>query len=127
MKNGTYTDDYPKFLKLLDKRGVEYLLIGAYAVMSHTKVPRATKGMDAWYRQTEENAERPAAALRDFTGKNIYPEALLKKRQTIELKSADFKIEIRSSREALDFDDAWPKRKIDTVGGIKLNVISKKI
>jgi hypothetical protein len=39
--------DFRDFLKLLNTHGVEYLLIGGYAVSYHG-YPRATKDMDIW-------------------------------------------------------------------------------
>jgi len=39
--------DFKEFLKLLNAKGVEYLLIGGYAVGYHG-YPRATADMDIW-------------------------------------------------------------------------------
>lgn len=125
MKNTTYTDEYLKFLEALNKYKVDYLLIGAYAVMIHTKTPRATKDMDTWIRQTEENAVKLIAALKEFTGKEVSREAIMKPNQRIELKSPTFKIEIWTSQEIVKFDDAWRKRKKEFVGRVAINIISK--
>jgi hypothetical protein len=39
-------DDFSEFLRLLDVHGVEYLLVGGYAVGFHG-YPRATQDLDA--------------------------------------------------------------------------------
>ena len=39
--------DFKDFLKLLDKHGVEYLLIGGYAV-AYYGYPHSTADMDVW-------------------------------------------------------------------------------
>lgn len=43
--------DLREFLRLLNEAGVEYLLIGGYAVGYHG-YPRATADMDVWERAT---------------------------------------------------------------------------
>lgn len=40
--------DFKEFLKLLNSNGVEYLLIGGYAVAIHGYV-RATNDLDVWF------------------------------------------------------------------------------
>jgi hypothetical protein len=105
---------------------VDYLLIGAYAVMIHTKVPRATKDMDTWVRQTRENAQKLSEALKEFTGQIISPEAVMKRNQRVEIKSETFKIEVWTSQEIIAFEDAWDKRMTDDVDGAAINVISKE-
>ena len=40
-------DDFKEFLKLLNEHGVEYLLIGGYAV-GYYGYPRATNDLDIW-------------------------------------------------------------------------------
>jgi hypothetical protein len=49
-------DDFKEFLRLLNSKGVEYLLIGGYAV-SYYGYPRATADMDIWVGSTAENAD----------------------------------------------------------------------
>jgi len=126
MKGNAYTDEYLRFLKAFDKHKVDYLIIGAYAVMIHTKVPRATKDMDTWVRQTEENAVKLSAALKDFAGEEVSTEVILKREQRIEIKSEAFKIEIWTSQEALAFEQAWERRVIEVVEGVALNVLSRE-
>ena len=50
-------DDFKEFLNLLNANGVEYLLIGGYAVGYHG-YPRATNDIDIWIAVNEKNAER---------------------------------------------------------------------
>ncbi|MBI4801248.1 MAG: nucleotidyltransferase [Elusimicrobia bacterium] len=126
MSGFSYTDEYLEFLHALDRHKIEYLLIGAYAVMIHTKVPRATKDMDTWIRQTRENAIKLSAALKEFGGLEVSEEAVLKLGQRIEIKSEAFKIEIWTSQEILGFEEAWERKMTDTVENFSINVISKE-
>lgn len=123
--NRNYSDDYIRFLKTLDKRRVEYLIIGAYSVMIHTRVARATKNMDVWVRQSEKNALKLSAALKNFGDLDVQPDLILKPGQRIELKGETFQIEIWTSQEAVNFEEAWSNRITDNLDDFSVNVISK--
>jgi predicted nucleotidyltransferase len=49
--------DFKEFLKSLNSNGVEYLLIGGYAVAIHGHI-RATNDLDIWANISPENAQR---------------------------------------------------------------------
>jgi hypothetical protein len=51
----------------LNAEGVEYLVVGAYALGAHG-LPRATKEIDVWIRPASENAARAWRALGRFGG-----------------------------------------------------------
>ena len=57
--------DFKDFLRLLNSHGVEYLVVGGYAVGYHG-YPRATGGMDIWIAISESNAQKATLVLRDF-------------------------------------------------------------
>src|SRR5450755_861498 len=57
--------DFKEFLKSLNSNGVEYLLIGGYAVAIHGHI-RATNDLDVWVNISPENALRIQHALRQF-------------------------------------------------------------
>ncbi|MBK8418970.1 hypothetical protein [Candidatus Villigracilis saccharophilus] len=57
--------DFKEFLKLLNEKGVRYLLIGGYAVGYHG-YPRATGDMDVWIAIHPDNAQKMVAVLKDF-------------------------------------------------------------
>ena len=52
-------------LSALNDAGVDYLVVGAYAMAAHG-CPRATGDIDFWVRPTEENAARVWRALIAF-------------------------------------------------------------
>lgn len=66
MGMGIIHQDFKDFLKLLNKNGVEYLLIGGYAV-GYYGYPRATADMDIWVGvETQENVDKLINALEAF-------------------------------------------------------------
>lgn len=58
-------EDFREFLRLLSAHGVDYLVVGGYAVGLHG-YPRATIDLDLWMASTPDNAVRMVAVLRDF-------------------------------------------------------------
>jgi len=57
--------DFKEFLKLLNSKEIEYLIIGGYAVGFYG-YPRATGDLDIWVPVDEKNALKLAEALRQF-------------------------------------------------------------
>jgi deferrochelatase/peroxidase EfeB len=57
--------DFRDILSVFSAEGVEFLLVGAYALAVHG-MPRATGDIDLWIRCSPENAERVMRALRSF-------------------------------------------------------------
>ena len=57
--------DFKEFLRLLRARGVEYLLIGGWAVGYHG-YPRATDDLDVWIAISPTNAERVVSVFKEF-------------------------------------------------------------
>ena len=56
--------DFKEFAELLNARGVEYLVVGGYALAAHGH-PRYTGDIDFWIRHTPDNIERLLSALAD--------------------------------------------------------------
>src|SRR3979411_631684 len=65
MATPTLARDFKEFLKSLNSNGVEYLLIGGYAVGIYGHI-RATNDLDIWVNISPENASRIDRALRQF-------------------------------------------------------------
>jgi len=57
--------DFKEFLKLLNSKKIEYLIIGGYAVGFHG-YPRATGDMDLWIAANEKSAMKMVGALKQF-------------------------------------------------------------
>jgi len=51
-----FNRDFQDFLEALNKAGVDYILVGGYAVILHGYV-RSTADMDVWVNKTKENYE----------------------------------------------------------------------
>jgi ribulose bisphosphate carboxylase small subunit len=57
--------DFKDFLRLLNSKQVEYLLIGGYAV-GYYGFPRATADIDIWVAINQTNAGKVAEVIQEF-------------------------------------------------------------
>jgi len=57
--------DFKEFLEFFNAKGVEYMIVGSYA-LAYYGVPRYTGDIDVFVRRTEINAKRIIEALKDF-------------------------------------------------------------
>ena len=111
--------DFRDMLLLLEEHGVEYLVVGGYAVIRYTQ-PRFTKGLDIWIRPSRENAAKTAKALRAFgvplieVTEEDFAEGGLQFMIGIYPNAIDFLTSIKG----LDFEETWKsKRTFETNSG----------
>ena len=84
--------DFKEFAESLNARGVDYLVVGGYALAAHGH-PRYTGDIDFWLRPTPDNLTRLLAALDDFGFGSLG------------LKLEDFKANKRASGQLKDLAD----------------------
>ena len=113
-------------LSALNDAQAEYLVVGAHALAAYGP-PRATGDFDIWVRATEENAPRVWAALEKFGAP----------RQRLSLKDfttpncvyqigvAPNRIDILTSIDGVEFDQAWPNRTHITLDGVDVPIIGR--
>lgn len=117
--------DFKDFLKLLDSKQVEYLMIGGYAVSYHG-YPRSTGDMDIWIAVGPQNAAKIVEVLKDFgfSEKNLSVDIFLKKDQIIRIGMPPIRIEIMTSISGVDFANCYKQRITDTIDGVEVNLIN---
>ena len=119
------TRDFSEFLKLLNSKGVEYLIIGGYAVGVHGYV-RATGDLDVWVRVTPSNASLTVDALRDFgfATPNLKEDLFLEKGTVVRMGVPPMRLELLTSIAGVEFDDCYRERILVTMGDVTAPVIS---
>jgi predicted nucleotidyltransferase len=124
MDTGILTPDFKEFLKLLNLNKVDYLIIGGYAVGYHGYV-RATADIDIWIPINTQAAEKMVKIVLEFgfTDPKIKKELFLEERNVIQMGKAPFRIDILTSISGVTFEECYPKRVIDKIDGIKVNII----
>ena len=117
--------DFKEFLSLLKARGVEYLLIGGYAVGYHG-YPRATNDMDIWVALHPDNAERLVSVLRDFgfDTPQLSASLFLQDKSIVRMGIPPMRLEITTAISGVTFDECYAERVVDVVDGVEVNLIS---
>jgi hypothetical protein len=118
-------NDYKEFLRLLRAHGVEYLLIGGWAVGYHG-YPRATYDLDVWIATSPANAERVMKALADFgfDVPELSTDLFLKDDSIVRMGSEPVRIEVVTSISGVQFDDCYRERLETTINDVPVSLIN---
>lgn len=103
-----FEDDFVDFIKLLNHRHVEYMVVGAHALAFHGR-PRHTGDLDIWIKPSAENAEKMVAVLNDFGfgSLGLEKEDFLKENYVTQLGYPPLRIDILNAISGVDFDEAY--------------------
>ncbi len=117
--------DFKEFLKSLNSNGVEYLLIGGYAVGIHGYI-RATNDLDIWVNVSARNALRVEQSLRDFGFNDtaLSSDLFLTPHNVIRMGVPPIRIEILTSISGVEFDDCYAEKEDIRIEEILVPVIS---
>ena len=114
-------------LSALSDAGVEFVLVGAYALAAHG-LPRATGDIDIWIRPSSENAQRVWQALKAFGAPLRRVDAADFTRPDIvfQIGVAPRRIDLLTSISGVGFDEAWAERETIDVEGLRIHVLSPR-
>ena len=117
--------DFKDFLRLLDAEGVEYLLIGGYAVAYHG-YPRATEDLDIWIASHAKNAQRIISALKQFgfDVPELTTELFLKPESIVRMGVPPLRIELATTISGVDFGECYEARVTGIIDGVKVSIIN---
>ena len=114
--------DFRELLSLLNAHGVEYLLVGGYAVGVHG-FPRYTGDMDIFYGLGAENTGRLASALREF-GLPVQAAEIDRENVMFRMGVKPIMVEFMSEISGVPFAQAWAGRVIWELDGLNIPMIS---
>lgn len=119
--------DYRDILSEFCAAGVEFLLVGAYALAAHG-LPRATGDIDLWIRCSAENAVRVMDALKQFGAPvaNISAADFETPGIVFQIGVVPRRIDITTTIDGIDFETAWPERLPIVIDGLAVNVIGRE-
>jgi predicted nucleotidyltransferase len=117
--------NFMDFIKLLNEKSVEYLLIGGYAVAHHGFV-RATKDIDFWFNPTPNNCQKLEWVTRDFGVKVFLTTELLEEDTIFQLGYAPVRIDLINTPidERLPFAECYARAETALMGGVGIKIIS---
>src|SRR5436305_14972922 len=104
---------YKEMLRILNERGVEYLIVGGYAVMKFTE-PRYTKDLDLWVDNSPQNSVRLYNALAKFgaplQNDGVTEDTFTQERVVYQIGVAPVRIDISTHVDGVTFARAWKNR-----------------
>ncbi len=117
--------DFKEFLRLLNSKKVDYLLIGGYAV-SYYGYPRATGDMDIWIAINPDNATKIVEVLQEFGFgvPTLQVDLFLQENKVIRMGVPPLRLEILTSISGVDFTDCYQERVITKIDEVEVNLIS---
>jgi hypothetical protein len=118
--------DFRDMLSCLKDEGVEFIVVGAYALAAHG-FPRATGDIDVWVKNTPENAQRVMNALAKFGAPlaGLTAEDFTSPDMVLQLGVEPSRIDLLTGIDGVGFDEAWQGRVGVTVGELEIDVLSK--
>ena len=117
--------DFKEFLKLLNAQGVEYLLIGGYAVGYHG-YPRTTADLDIWIRVESNNARKMVETFHQF-GLNVPglgEHRFLERDKIFRIGVPPVRLEIHTGIDGVEFDECYPNRVSGVIDDIGVTLIA---
>jgi predicted nucleotidyltransferase len=124
MEKIEFHPDFKDFLKLLNSHGVEYLIVGGYAVGLHG-YPRATGNIDIWIAVDTSTAKKVADVVREFDMPEelITEELFLEKDKVIRMGVPPVRIEVITGASGVNFSECYSRREVIEIDGIRVNFI----
>jgi hypothetical protein len=118
-------DDFKDFFRFLNETGVQYLLIGGWAVGFHG-YPRATADMDVWVACDESNAKRlvEALALFGFTHGEATESLFTTPGVVVRMGLPPMRIELLTRLSGVEFSECRARCETLEADGISIPVIS---
>jgi Nucleotidyl transferase of unknown function (DUF2204) len=119
--------DFKEFAQLLNAHGVEYLIIGGYALMAHGHV-RNTGDIDFWVNPNTQNAQKLMKVLEEFGmgSLGIQAESLSADDTVIQMGYPPARIDLLTSIEGVEFATAYPQALHAVIDEVPLTIISRE-
>jgi hypothetical protein len=117
--------DFREFLRLLRGRGVEYLLIGGWAVGYHG-YPRSTDDLDVWIAVSHVNAEKVVTVFKEFgfDVPELSTDLFLKDDSIVRVGVEPVRIEVMTSVSGVQFEECYLRRLETTLDEEPVSLIN---
>ena len=117
--------DYTDMLKCLNKAGVDYILVGGWAVNMYGYI-RATVNLDIWILANPENAKKVYDAVAEFGAPvaEMKPEEFAEYGMIFQIGVAPCRVDIISKISGVSYADAVTRAVPKTIDGIPGRIIS---
>jgi hypothetical protein len=120
-------EDYRDALHTLLNNEVRFLVVGAYALGAYG-YPRATGDVDIWVDTSIENSKKIYVSLAEFGAHlaDISEQTFTEKGIIFQIGIAPRRIDIITCIDGVDFREAYEKKEVIEVDGLKIPFLSKE-
>lgn len=118
--------DFDEFIGSLIAHGVEFVVVGAYALAFHG-APRFTGDLDILVRPALDNASRLRAALDafGFPVTELSPEAIVDGHRMLQMGVPPVQIHVMSAISGVEWDEAWLDRVEGPLGSHRVHFLGR--
>jgi len=118
--------DFRDILSCLKGEGVEFIVVGAYALAAHG-FPRATGDIDIWVRNSPGNAHKTFQALAAFGAplSNLSEADLTSSDMIIQIGMEPCRIDLMTGIDGVDFAQGWKNRVKVFIDDLEIDVLSR--
>lgn len=119
--------NYLDMLKCLNKAGVDYIMVGGWAVNLHGYV-RATIDLDIWILADQENARKVYSALGEFGAPlaGVSPDDFAADGTIFQIGVAPCRIDVINKIDGVKYAEAAPRAIQKTIEGVPVRIISRE-
>ena len=119
--------DFADLCFLLNARGIEYLIIGGYAVAFHG-APRFTGDLDILIHPSTEQVSSTLDALKEFgfPTQDLSPEFLLTQEKILQLGRLPVQIHVMTNISGVSWEAAWESRQPGKYGDVAVFFIGRE-
>ncbi len=116
--------DFKEFVELLNSTGVEYLVVGGYALAAHGH-PRYTGDIDIWVNTAPHNVRALLRALDTFGfgGLGLSEADFLKPDTVVQLGYPPARIDLLTGIDGVTFEACFANRVILPISGVELPIL----
>lgn len=116
--------DFEGLLRLIEEHGIEYMIVGGYAVAYHG-YPRFTKDIDLFFRLTSENALRLRQALVKFgfREEDLPLDAFTTAGNVLTFGIAPARVDLINEIDGVTFEEARPNAVRGRYGDVDVTFI----
>jgi hypothetical protein len=116
--------DFKEFIQCINSAGVEYMLVGGYAVGFHG-APRFTGDMDIWVADSSDNAAKLGQALEQFGFREpqVVSGAFFEKNSVFRIGRPPLQIDLLTEVSGRRFSDCYARRERLNADGVEISVI----
>jgi hypothetical protein len=118
--------DFKELLVLLNAHGVDYLIVGGYALAFHG-APRFTGDLDLFISTSPANAGNVYSALTEFGFESVglTREDFMRADHVIQLGVPPVRIDFVTTIDGVDWSTAWAGRNAGDYGGVPVCFLGK--